>query len=346
MSKELKSWNEEKRSSYLYQVLAKKEIVPARQRLFMSLAEAAEKQAGLWKSAAQKNGHTAEPTFTPDLRTRLVAELINRLGPEKIKPVLAAMKVRGISVYSAFHRAHSAHEMPTASTPPETRHRTSLGGGNLRAAVFGANDGLVSNACLMLGIAGATSDSSFIVLSGVAGMLAGALSMASGEYLSVRSQKELLEYQIDLEREELEEYPEEEAMELALIYEAKGLSAAEAKQLADKIIRDPNLALDTLTREELGLNPEELGSPFKAAGFSFISFTAGAMLPVLPFLLHLSHPLVWSISVVGVGLFSIGAVSSLFTGQSAFWGGLRMLLVGGAAGAATNLIGRFFGVSV
>jgi len=343
MPKETESWNEEKRSAYLYRELSQQEKEPARHRLFRSLAESAEKQAEIWAKAAEKKNLPLPTAFTPDLRTLIVVQLIRRLGPSRIKPVLAAMKVRGLSIYSGHH-AH--HEMPTASTPPEKRHRTTMGGGNLRAAVFGVNDGLVSNASLILGVAGATTDSSIIVLTGVAGMLAGAFSMAAGEFVSVKSQRDLFEYQIGLEKEELEEYPAEEAMELALIYEAKGLTIEEAKRLADQIISDPTLALDTLTREELGLNPNELGSPFGAAGFSFLAFTTGASLPLIPFLAHVPNPLPYSIALAAVSLFSVGASISLFTGRGAFWGGVRMLCIGAAAGAGTYFIGRSLGVSL
>src|SRR5204862_7886865 len=157
------------------------------------------------------------------------------------------------------------------------------GGGNLRAAVFGVNDGLVSNASLILGVAGATADLKVVVMSGVAGMAAGALAMAAGEYVSVQSQRELYEYQIALERDELKQYPEAEAQELALIYAAKGLPAKEADRLAQRMVADPEHALDTLAREELGLNPDELGSPLGAAASSFVSFAAGAALPLLPY---------------------------------------------------------------
>ena len=150
--------------------------------------------------------------------------------------------------------------------------------------MFGVNDGLVSNAALIYGVAGAAQEPSIILLTGVAGLLAGAFSMAAGEYVSVRSQREMFEYQIGLERDELETYPDEEAAELALIYAAKGMDPAEARRLADTLMQDPERALDTLAREELGLNPDELGSPWVAAISSFAAFTAGAALPLLPFL--------------------------------------------------------------
>ena len=170
--------------------------------------------------------------------------------------------------------------LPTTLEDVGKRHRGVSGGGNLRAAVFGVNDGLVSNASLILGVAGASANNSIILLSGVAGLLAGAFSMAAGEYVSVRSQREMFEHQIGLERDELAQYPEEEAEELALIYAARGLAREDAQKLAKAIIADPAQALDTLAREELGLNPEELGSPWGVAIFSFLSFAAGALMPL------------------------------------------------------------------
>jgi VIT1/CCC1 family predicted Fe2+/Mn2+ transporter len=237
--------------------------------------------------------------------------------------------------------------MPDASSGVERRHRGLAGGGNLRAAVFGVNDGLVSNASLILGVAGAAAEPGIILLSGVAGLLAGAFSMAAGEYVSVRSQREMYEYQIGLERDELEAYPEEEAKELALIYEARGLAWLEAKRLADSMIADPERGLDTLAREELGLNPDELGSPWGAAAFSFLSFAAGALIPLLPFLLGKSAwSLYVSIALTAAALFAVGSTLSLFTGRGALHGGGRMLLIGGAAGALTFAIGKLLGVTL
>jgi VIT1/CCC1 family predicted Fe2+/Mn2+ transporter len=221
------------------------------------------------------------------------------------------------------------------------------GGGNLRAAVFGVNDGLVSNASLILGVAGAAADIGVIVLSGIAGLLAGAFSMAAGEYVSVRSQREMYEYQIGLEADELEQYPEEEAGELALIYEARGIPHETAKKMADDIIADPDRALDALAREELGLNPDELGSPWGAAISSFLAFAVGGMIPLLPFLVLAHHgALPISIGLTAIALFSVGATLSLFIGRGAIRGGLRMLLIGGGAGALTFLIGSMLGVAL
>ena len=239
------------------------------------------------------------------------------------------------------------HAMPTSVDEIGRRHRGFGGarGGNLRAAVFGANDGLVSNASLILGVAGATADRHLIGVSGVAGLLAGAFSMAAGEYVSMRSQREMFERQISAERDELRRYPAEEAAELALIYEARGLPKEQAVRVAQSIIANPENALETLAREELGLDPAELGSPWGAALFSFLSFAGGALVPLLPFALGGgSRALTISIALTGAALFAIGATISLFTGRGALRGGLRMLMIGAAAGAITNLIGRLFGV--
>jgi len=236
---------------------------------------------------------------------------------------------------------------PIAGSGTELRHRGLGRGGNLRAAVFGVNDGLVSNASLILGIAGASTDVRVVLLTGVAGMCAGAFAMAAGEYVSVRSQRELFEYQIGLERDELAQYPEAEAQELALIYKAKGLSGSEAQRVAKQLVADPEHALDTLAREELGLNPDELGSPWGAAISSLLSFAIGAAIPLLPFALGAgAHALVYTVILTAIALFAIGATLSLFTGRGAMMSGLRMLLLGGLAGAVTFSVGRLFGVSI
>lgn len=327
---------DELRSAFLYRVLAKKEAGSPRERLFKQLAEEAENQAAIWE---KKHGKV---TFTPDLRTRLVVQLIQSLGPKRIRHILAAMKVRGLSVYSG---RVPGHPMPVSVDEVGHRHVGAGEGGNLRAAVFGVNDGLLSNASLILGVAGAATESHLILVSGVAGLLAGAFSMAAGEFLSVASQKEMFEYQIGLEKEELEIYPAEEAKELALIFEARGLSQPEARDFAERIIADPTKALDTLAREELGLNPESLSSPHMAALFSFVSFAFGAGVPLLPFLLlpSISTALYVSIGLTGFALFIIGMMLSLFTGRKAFLGGLRMLLLGTGAGLATFMIGSLVG---
>ena len=342
----LESWTEEQRSAFLYRACAQAETGSVRAELFKRLAGEAEAQAAIWRAQLTARGHPAPGPFVPDTRTRLVARMVRWVGPRRLRNVLSAMKVRGMSVYGGSIAQEPGHGAPVKAGTIEHRHRGLGGGGNLRAAVFGVSDGLVSNASLLLGVAGANPDPHVVVLTGVAGMAAGAFAMAAGEFVSVQSQRELYEYQIRLERDELKQYPEAEAQELALIYAAKGLPARDADRLAQRIVADPEHALDTLAREELGLNPSELGSPFGAAASSFVSFALGALLPLAPWLLApAADSLVLAVIVTGVALFAVGATLSLFTGRNAFYSGLRMMVLGAVAGGATWSIGHLLGVA-
>jgi len=332
------SWLEEKQSAWLYRQVAAAENDPRMQKLFLSLADAAESQANQWTPPADA------ATFAPSVRARVVARLARRMGPKNIRPVLAAMKIRGLSAYDTLSGQPGSHAMPSKVGDIGLRHK-GFGGGNLRAAVFGANDGLVSNTSLLMGVAGAAVGNEILITTGVAGLLAGALSMAAGEYTSVRSQREMFEYQIALEKDELDEYPEEEAEELALIYEARGMQLDRAREFSTELMKDKKSALDVLAREELGLNPDDLGSPWGAAIFSFISFAVGAIIPLLPFVLGMQLPnaLIASAACAGVSLMLVGGTLSLFSGRSALYGAVRMLLIGGGAGVVTYLIGTLFG---
>jgi len=345
----LESWTEEQRSAFLYRACADAENGTVRAELFRRLAGEAEAQAAIWRAQLTSRGHPAPGPFVPDARTRLVASLVQWLGPRRLKNVLAAMKVRGMAVYGAALPSEPGHTAPPAGALFERRHRGLGGGGNLRAAVFGVNDGLVSNASLVLGVAGAGASSSYVLLTGTAGMLAGALSMAAGEYVSVRSQREMYEYQIALEREEVAEYPEEEAEELALIYEARGVEIGQAREVSRALLANPEQALDVLSREELGLNPDDLGSPFGAALSSFLSFGLGAAIPLIPILITrstTSATLVITAASTVLALFCIGLVLSLFTGRDALKGALRMVLIGAGAGIVSFLVGRALGVAI
>ena len=226
----------------------------------------------------------------------------------------------------------------------EGRHKG--GGGNaLRAAVLGANDGLVSVFCLVMGVAGAGMKNGQILLTGFAGLLAGALSMSLGEWLSVQSSRELYEHQIKIEKAELDEIPEEEMEELALIYQAKGLDSVSAKNLAERLITDPATALDTLAREELGIDPEELGgSAWIASLTSFCLFAIGALIPVLPYAFFQGQTgiLISAVSST-VGLFLIGALITLLTGKNPFFSGFRQVLFGLATAAVTYGVGILLG---
>ncbi len=311
--------------------------------MFHKLGTAAEQQALRWQALEPMRSFR----FSPSLRARLVAAIVRQIGPRASRHALAAMKLRGLSVYtSAAPPVAPGHLMPTSVNEVGQRHR-GVGGGNLRATVFGVNDGLVSNASLVMGIAGANAEPGTVLMTGVAGLLAGALSMAAGEYVSVRSQRDMYEYQIALEREELAEYPEEEAEELALIYQARGLEIEQARAMARTLLSRPEQALDVLAREELGLNPDDLGSPLGAAVSSFLAFAVGASLPLLPFFVRgLTHPLWWTIGLTAVALAGIGLALSLFTGRGAWQGALRMLLIGGGAGVVSFLVGRLLGVAL
>ncbi|MCO5107072.1 MAG: VIT1/CCC1 transporter family protein [Burkholderiaceae bacterium] len=334
---------EEARSSRLYVELAAIETDARIARMYTDLSRVAAQQAGLWADKLRAAGQ-AIPTEAPlGFRASTALALARRIGIRPMRGVFAALKVRGLSVYSAAPMP--GHPSVTRVEQIGRRHRT--GGGNLRAAVFGVNDGLVSNASLIMGMAGAAAEPRTLLLTGVAGLLAGAFSMAAGEYVSVRSQREVFEYQIGLEREELDEYPQAEADELALIYETKGMERDDARRLAQALIADPERALDTLAREELGLNPDELGSPWGAATSSFLAFAAGAVVPLLPYVLgEGERAFAASIALAAAALFGVGATLSFFTGRGALASGLRMLAIGAAAGAATYGIGSLIGVSV
>ncbi len=347
MSNPLESWTEEQRSTLLYRACAEAEKDNARAELFRRLAGEAEAQAAIWRAQLTARGHPAPVPYVPDARTRLVMALVAKLGPRRMRTMLAAMKVRGMGIYDPAVAGEPGHAMPRRGSGALHRHRGLHGGGNLRAAVFGVNDGLVSNASLILGVAGASPDAHVVLFTGIAGMCAGAFAMATGEYVSVRSQRELFEYQIGLERDELAQYPEAEAQELALIDAAKGLRPDEASKLASRIVADPEHAFDTLAREELGLNPDERGSPWGAAIASFLSFAIGALLPLSPFI-AMSGPraLPVAIGVTALALFGVGALLSLFTGRGALRSGLRMLALGGLAGAVTFAVGRLAGLAL
>ncbi|MBC7982401.1 MAG: VIT1/CCC1 transporter family protein [Candidatus Obscuribacterales bacterium] len=333
------SWLEEKQSAWLYREVAASEPDVRMRKLFLSLADAAESQAQQWVAGEM-------PSFTPSLRARIVAGLIRRLGARHLLPVLAAMKIRGLSAYDTLSPV-GTHAMPVNVGDIGRRHK-GFGGGNLRAGVFGLSDGLVSNTSLLMGIAGATSNSDLLLTTGVAGLLAGALSMAAGEYTSVRSQREMFEYQIGLERDEVAEYPDEEAEELALIYEARGMPLERAREVSRELMRNPEHALDVLAREELGLNPDDLGSPWGAATFSFIAFATGAVVPLLPFIFGSQgqRALLLAGVLSATALLLVGGSLSLFSGRSAMYGALRMLLIGGGAGIVTYAIGTLLGAAV
>lgn len=338
-------WLEEMRSAFLYRALAASEPPGPPRDLFGKLAVEAETQAASWATIAQAEDGVAVPAaYAADVRARLVARITASVGAHRARPVLRAMKVRGLAVLDA---PIVGHPLPGRVEDVGGRHRAAGSAGNLRAAVFGASDGLVSNTSLVLGVAGAASDERAVLLAGVAGLLAGALSMAAGEWISVRSQREMVERQIAAEKDELAQYPEAEARELALIYEARGLGPDEARAMATRIVANPTHAIDVLAREELGVDPGDLSSPWGAAAYSFVSFALGAALPLAPLVVFAGpSALCLSVAVATVAMFALGAVTSLFTGAGAARSGLRMLAVGSVAAGATFGLGRLLGVAV
>jgi VIT1/CCC1 family predicted Fe2+/Mn2+ transporter/rubrerythrin len=237
------------------------------------------------------------------------------------------------------------------STPAEIGRREgwhrSARSGTVRAVIFGVSDGLVSNLSLVMGVAGAAAhEPRFILLAGIAGLLAGASSMAAGEYISMQSQRELFERQIELERAELEAMPEEEEAELAAVYRTKGFTEEEAARIAHRLFRDRETALDTLVREELGLDPDELGSPWGAATGSFVAFAIGAAVPVIPYLFGGGALVFWlALGLSLTSLFVVGAAVSLLTGRSVVFSGLRQVAIGAGAAAVTYIVGTLIGVT-
>lgn len=327
----LELWRHELDAFLIYRVLGQLEHQNTKGELFRKLAQESLLQAGIWQKKAQSKDHE----YRPGMKLKLVLVLVRVLGPRRLLDTLSAMKIRGLSVY----RVGEAHPQN------ETIHAKMKLGTSLRAILFGINDGLVSNASLVFAMVGAQAESKTLLLTGLAGLLAGAFSMAVGEYVSVTSQTELFENQISLERAELLAFPEEEAKELSLIYQAKGIDAKLADEMANTLVKDPERAMDTLAREELGLNPDELGSGIQAAMASFISFAIGALVPLAPFVfMNGLNATVASLTISVATLFLIGATVSLLTGKSPLMSGLKMALLGLAAGGATYFVGHWIGV--
>jgi VIT1/CCC1 family predicted Fe2+/Mn2+ transporter len=363
----------EREGAALYEALAAAEKDPRRAEILRRMAAVEARHAARWEGKLRAAG-VEPPIVRGGLQVRTIEWLARRMGVDAVLPLVRGMELRAAGSYRGQadaadfvpdERGHArtlaaltSGEAPAAATSEsavdageailrsEHWHRRS-GGGSLRAAVFGVNDGLVSNLSLVIGVAGADPEPRFILLAGVAGLLAGSFSMAAGEYVSVSAQREVFERQIALEREELVTSPEQERDELSLLYQAKGIPTEEADLIAGRLMADPSAALDTMVREELGLDPSELGSPWGAAISSFLAFSVGAVLPVLPYIFT-QGTLAFVLSVVlsGLGLLAVGAAITLFTGRNPVFGGLRMLMIGGVAAAITYVVGRLIGVGV
>lgn len=358
----------ERESAALYRAMAEAEPKKELAELFRRLAATEEKHAGFWEAKIRAGGGKESAAWAPGLRTRFLIWLARRTGPRFVVPLVAAAEGEDRTLYD--DQPESAKTgMPddersharvltrlvqaegglegTSLARLEGRHRGTSGNA-LRAAVLGSADGLVSNLSLVMGVAGAGLAPRSVLVTGAAGLLAGACSMAIGEWVSVQSSREFSQRQIEIEKDELEQAPEEEEEELALIYQAKGLGAEEAKSLAHRLMADRGKALETLTREELGIDPAELGgSPWVAAGTSFALFAVGAALPLAPFAFLSGPPAIGaSVAVSAVGLFAIGAAITLLTGRSIVASGLRQLGLGLAAAAVTFGLGRLVGAGL
>jgi VIT1/CCC1 family predicted Fe2+/Mn2+ transporter len=354
----------------LYDALSRIERDPIRAQAFRTIAENERRHADIWAEKLRNLGAPLPPPTGPRLRVQLIVLVARIFGTHAVRDLVQALEGDEEQLYTAQsspevqsiaedEREHAeiwrrmSAGRATIGTggarvgAPETWHRAGRSG-TLRAVIFGVSDGLVSNLALVMGVAGASSGrASFVLLAGVAGLLAGAFSMAAGEYISMQSQRELFERQIALERAELEAMPQEEKAELAAVYRGKGFNEREAAAIAERMFRDPEQALDTLVREELGLDPDQLGSPWGAATGSFIAFGIGAAVPVAPFVLApggAAFPLAIVLSIAA--LFAVGAGVSLLTGRSAWFSGGRQVLIGATAAIVTYVVGLAIGVTV
>ncbi len=362
------NYTDEVNAAYLYRVAAELEENETLSGVYLRLAETEERHASLWREQLEEHG-AAIPSSDPATRTRVLAWLARRLGTSVITQVMSSTEMAGRTMYDdqpeaqgtslpsdershavmldALRKEASGGVRGGVLARLEGRHKA-VGGNALRAAVLGANDGLVSNTSLVMGVAGAAFSATGVLLSGLAGLLAGAISMALGEWLSVQSSRELHQAQIRTEREEIIAMPEAEAEELALIYQAKGMSESEAVKAARDVMADPEAFLDTKVREELGIDPDDLGgSAWEASIASFFLFAIGAVVPVLPFFFTTGNAAILSsLAFAGVGLFGLGAATALFTGTGFVKTGTRALILGLVAAGITFFIGRILGVAV
>ena len=341
----------------LYSGLADAEKDTRRAAAFRELASMEERHANRW---AEKLGLTPADLegYRPGFRIRLLHWLARRFNTGRVMPLVMRIESADTEMYEgdpeamdivSEERSHSRtlRRLALTGTPSgqsTQAQQSAAGSGALRAAVLGVNDGLVSNFSLVMGVTGGTSDPGIILLAGVAGLVAGAFSMASGEYISMRAQRDRYEYLLEMERGELEEFPEEEREELALIYRAKGLTKEEANTVADRIMQDPEIALDTMAREELGLDPRQLGAPGIAAASSFIAFAAGAFVPVLPHTVG-EGDIAFALSGIlsALALVVVGSLLSALSGKHVLWGGIRMLIIGVTAATLTFGLGTLVG---
>ena len=338
-----------------------------RREVLSELAAIEDKHAAFWSAKIREYG--AEPPtfgeFSPSRRTLVMLDKARRYSTDLVLPVVEQDERNAVDGYS------DEPEAPASMIAEEAEHAKALDelmrlgpegdddsplsepwhrsdkSGALRAGIFGINDGLVSNTSLVMGFAGAAAPRTTVLLAGLAGLLAGAFSMGAGEYISMANQREAYERELDFEREEIEFHPEDEQRELQLIYEAKGVDADTAAAMAGQVMSDRDVALDTMAREELGLDPDDLGSPWKAALSSFVAFAAGAVLVVLPYLFTGGGvALTLAIALALLALVAVGTVMARLNGRPVSRSVVRQVTVGVLAAGATYLLGMVFGVAL
>ncbi len=357
---------DERDGAALYEGLAKYEKDRERARSFLEIAEAERRHAEIWRKKLEKEG-VPLPTDRPSSRVRALVWLARRLGTAAVVPMVLEAEAGDAEKYdaqggeaTAIADEERAHRRTVAAMgrgqPTDAReliasrerwHRSSSAAGSIRAAIFGMNDGLLSNLSLILGVAGAGVEPRTVVVTGFAGLLAGAFSMAAGEYTSVASQRDLLARQVAMEKREIDEAPEEEAAELALIFKQKGLSTEQASRTAAELLKNPEHAADSLVREELGLDPSELGDPRGAALSSFAMFSIGAFLPLVPVLATSGNlAVVLAAAVAFAVLATVGGLVGFLSGTSLWKGALRTAGLGAIAAGVTYGVGRIFGAAV
>jgi VIT1/CCC1 family predicted Fe2+/Mn2+ transporter len=368
-SDSVKRWRDmlasERDAAALYTRLADAET-GEREEIFRELASIELQHAAHWEGKLRDAGADVPAPRGPSLRTRLLGQAAHRLSVKTVLPLIERAERADAGMYdadpdaapgmAADERGHARTlgrlidgGRPDASAQVRRREPWHRGdrSGALRAGVFGISDGLVSNTALVMGFAGSGVSRTVTLLAGVAGLLAGSFSMAAGEYVSMSSQREMYQREIALEETELAEKPEEEHAELVLIYRAKGLSRADAEQLASKIMSDRSVALDTLAREELGLDPDELGSPWSAALSSLLAFALGAFVVVVPYLAGSgTAALVTAIVLALAAMFGVGASIGALNGRNAVKSGLRQVIAGAVAAAVTFGVGHLIGAHI
>jgi vacuolar iron transporter family protein len=369
VSRYRENWQKEIDGTVLYNTLAEIEPKPELADVYHRLAASEEKHAVVWEKRLKETGARIPPR-RPSWRAFTMCFLAKRFGSQFVLPTVTGNERADSLAYdsqpeaktdsghmSADEKSH-ARLMAAVSgrqnglggsevAQLEGRHRTT-GGNALRAAVLGANDGLVSVLSLTMGAAGANLPGHGVLITGIAGLLAGASSMALGEWLSVQSSRELYQNQIKIEAEEIENAPQEEQEELALIYQSKRLPEERARELAAHMMGDKDNILDTLSREELGIDPKELGgSPWVAAITSFFLFSTGAIIPLFPYIfLHGLTAVVSSLALGALALFLTGAAITLLTGKSVWVSGFRQVLIGLVAAGLVFGVGKLIGASV